>query len=76
MRWKTVKLFKAPQLKEGETRTRVKFAWIPIDCVDGTTRLFEHVRVFEEVQEVCITDTESRYYAKLRWVIKYAEGVK
>jgi len=33
--------------REGTTRTRIVFAWFPMDCGDGSTRWFERVKFIE-----------------------------
>jgi hypothetical protein len=46
MKWR---YHKAP--KEGDYRTRIKFAWFPIACVDGYERWLTKVKVKEEYKQ-------------------------
>lgn len=68
MKWRTEK--KSPP-KVGDTRDRMKFAWLPVACKDGFTRWLCRVWVFEEC---CVRiDPLSRCGLEhLEWVIKAA----
>lgn len=62
MRWKKV------ENKEGDIRTRTKFAWFPTQ-VETYTVWLEFYLVKEEYKVVAVLE-EGHFYPELRWVIQ------
>lgn len=62
MRWKKI------EPKEGDVRTRQKFAWFPTQVEDYTVWL-EFYIVKEQYKTVAVID-EGHFYPEMRWVIQ------
>jgi len=62
MRWKKI------ETKEGDFRTRRKFAWFPTQVEDYTV-WFEFYIVKEQYKTVAVLE-EGHFYPELRWVIQ------
>lgn len=53
MKWETTKVYHSWELRPGDPkpgtkRVTVVFAWVPVECVDGTTRWLETVWAHQE----------------------------
>ena len=71
MKWR---IENEPSHKVGDTRDRVKFAWLPIACEDGFARWLCRVRVFEELRHGRVVEFPYPPWETYReqWAIKAA----
>jgi hypothetical protein len=74
MKWQTNPARRLPEV--GDKKTKRVFAWLPVDCTDGTTRWLEPVVATYEYQEShwCPDQGEARY--EYQWVVIRAEAIE